>query len=106
DLVALMDRRIRHHLGRARSAAVGGPVRTRTVVAPRVEDLALVLGKVNIERGIEFVGDVPVEIAVACEQQDVDEMLGNLMENAFVWCRGKVAVSAMQGGREAVLVVE
>ena len=54
----------------------------------------------------EFVGDVPVEIAVACEQQDVDEMLGNLMENAFVWCRGKVAVSAMQEGRETVLVVE
>jgi signal transduction histidine kinase len=106
DLVALMDRRIRHHLGRARSAAIGGPVRTRTVVAPRIKDIALVLGKVNIDRGVRFVGDVSAEIAVACEQQDVDEMLGNLMENAFVWCRGKVAVRARQEGRETVLVVE
>jgi signal transduction histidine kinase len=48
-LVSLMDRRIRHHLGRARSAALRGPVRTR-VIAPRVTDLALVLTKVNAEK--------------------------------------------------------
>ena len=35
-LVALMERRIRHHLGRARAAALSGPVRTRTLIAPRL----------------------------------------------------------------------
>ncbi|MDW3458645.1 hypothetical protein NQ311_25775, partial [Escherichia coli] len=87
DLVVLMDRRIRHHLGRARSAALGGPVRSRTAVASRVTDLALVLGKVNADKQIAFVNHIPSELSVACEQQDIDEMLGNVLENAFSWCR-------------------
>jgi signal transduction histidine kinase len=106
DLVVLMDRRIRHHLGRARSAALGGPVRARTAVASRVDDLALVLGKVNADKQIAFVNHVPPGLAVACEPQDIDEMLGNVLENAFVWCRGKVAVSSCEEGRDVVLVVE
>jgi signal transduction histidine kinase len=86
-LVALMDRRIRHHLGRARSAALSGPVRSRTVIAARVSDLGLVLGKVNADKKIAFTRDIPADLAVACEQQDLDEMLGNVLENAFFWCR-------------------
>ncbi|MCP1829390.1 signal transduction histidine kinase [Bradyrhizobium sp. USDA 4518] len=105
-LVVLMDRRIRHHLGRARSAALGGPVRTRTVIAPRVADLGLVLGKVNADKTIDFVNHIPAGLAVACEQQDVDEMLGNVLENAFSWCGSKVVVESREETRSVVLVVE
>jgi signal transduction histidine kinase len=106
DLVVLMDRRIRHHLGRARSATLGGPVRTRTAILPRVADLGLVLGKVNADKAIDFVSHIPAGLAVACEQQDVDEMLGNVLENAFSWCRSKVAVGSREEARSIVLVVE
>ncbi|WP_249132577.1 MULTISPECIES: sensor histidine kinase [unclassified Bradyrhizobium] len=106
DLVVLMDRRIRHHLGRARSAALGGPVRTRTAVASRVADLALVLGKVNADKSTTFVNTIPPGLSVACEQQDIDEMLGNVLENAFSWCRSKVLVRSSEDGRSAVIVVE
>ncbi len=106
DLVVLMDRRIRHHLGRARSAALGGPLRARTAIASRADDLALVLGKVNAHKEVAFVNDIPPGLAVACEPQDVDEMLGNVLENAFVWCRGRVALSSNEDGRSVILVVE
>ncbi|WP_225118627.1 sensor histidine kinase [Bradyrhizobium sp. BRP22] len=105
-LVVLMDRRIRHHLGRARSAALGGPVRTRTAIAPRVADLGLVLGKVNADKAIDFVNHIPAGLVVTCEQQDVDEMLGNVLENAFFWCRSKVVVGSREETRSVVLVVE
>jgi signal transduction histidine kinase len=106
DLVVLMDRRIRHHLGRARSAALGGPLRARTAIASRADDLALVLGKVNAHKEIAFVNGIPPGLAVACEPQDIDEMFGNVLENAFVWCRSKVAVSSREEGRSVILVVE
>lgn len=106
DLVVLMDRRIRHHLGRARSAALGGPLRMRTAIASRTDDLVLVLGKVNAHKEIDFVNTVPPGLAVACEQQDIDEMLGNVLENAFVWCRSKVTVSSREDGRSVVLIIE
>lgn len=105
-LVVLMDRRIRHHLGRARSAAVGGPVRTQTAIAPRIADLGLVLGKVNADKSIDFVNRIPAGLAVACEQQDADEMLGNVLENAFSWCRSKVVVESREETRSVILVVE
>jgi signal transduction histidine kinase len=105
-LVVLMDRRIRHHLGRARSAALASPVRTRTIIASRIADLSLVLGKVNAEKKITFVQNVTADLAVACEQQDFDEMLGNVLENAFFWCRSKVAASAALEGTSVAIVTE
>src|ERR1700733_10458548 len=51
-LISLMERRIRHHLGRARAAVLSGPVRTRTVIAPRIRDLGDVLTKVHADRPV------------------------------------------------------
>lgn len=93
-LVALMERRIRHHLGRARHAALSGPTRTQTPIATRIADLGDVLKKIHADKRISLTLDVPYEFAVACEQQDFDEMAGNLLENAFKWARSKVGVWA------------
>ncbi|AMN44987.1 ATP-binding protein [Rhodoplanes sp. Z2-YC6860] len=106
ELVALMERRIRHHLGRARAAALSGPVRSRTQLAPRVADLALVLAKANADKDVAFNSDVAHDMAVACEAQDVDEMLGNVLENAFHWCRSRVAVRAREEGRFTALEID
>ena len=65
----LMERRIRHHLGRARAAALSGPVRTRTLIAPRIDDLGDVLAKVHAERKIALSIDVSRDLAVACERR-------------------------------------
>src|SRR6185503_14862349 len=94
-LVDVMERRIRHHLGRARAAALAGPVRARTVIAPRLEALGAVLSKVHAERAITLTVEVPAEAAVACEQQDFDEIAGNLLENAFSWARTTVSVQTL-----------
>ena len=106
DLVMVMERRIRHHLGRARSAAIGGPGRTRTAIAPRGRDLVLVLTKVNAEKPIAVTDEIPSGLVVACEPQDVDEMLGNVLENAFRWCRTKVSMRASLQGRDVILTIE
>jgi signal transduction histidine kinase len=96
QLVAQMERRIRHHLGRARTAALNGPGRVQTPIAPRLHDLGDVLGKIHSHRPIAFSIDVPVDLAAACEPQDFDEMAGNLLDNAFIWARSAVKVSALR----------
>lgn len=105
-LVAGMDRRIRHHLRRARTAAVGGPSRTRVELAPHVADLALVLTRIHAAKGIAFETRIPDGLAVACEPQDLDELLGNVIENACQWCRGRVEVGAVRDGAGVVVRVE
>lgn len=93
-LVAQMERRIRHHLGRARMAALTGPARAQTQIAPRLQDLGDVLGRIHSDRSIAFSMDIPANLTAACEPQDFDEMAGNLLDNAFKWARTGVTVSA------------
>jgi signal transduction histidine kinase len=106
-LLGMMERRIRHHLGRARSAALSGPVRTRTTIAPRARDLGDVLQKIHADRVVALAIDVPDALSVACEAQDLDEMLGNLMENGFKWAQRRVTVhAAAEDPRMVVVTIE
>jgi signal transduction histidine kinase len=106
-LVVLMERRIRHHLGRARAAALSGPTRAQTLIAPHIDDVGNALGKIYADKRITLMQHVSREIAVACEQQDFDEMAGNLLENAFRWARSKVEVHAHDDdGRLVAIVID
>jgi signal transduction histidine kinase len=107
SLVVLMERRIRHHLGRARAAALSGPTRAQTLIGPHIDDVGNALGKIHADKRIVLAQDVPRDLAVACEQQDFDEMAGNLLENAFRWARSKVQVRAHHDdGRSVAIVIE
>jgi len=89
-----MERRIRHHLARARVAALTGPLRPRTPIRSRIVDLCETMEKIYRERGVVSVIDVPEGLFVACEPQDFDEIAGNLIDNAFKWATRRVAVSS------------
>ena len=107
SLVVLMERRIRHHLGRARAATLSGPTRAQTLIAPRIDDVGNALGKIHADKRIALAQNVPHDLAVACEQQDFDEMAGNLLENAFGWARNRVEVRAQRNdGRLVTIVIE
>ena len=107
ELVELMERRIRHHLGRARAAALSGPTRARTGLVPHINDLGAVLGKVHADKQVDFSVDIAGDLAVACEEQDFDEMAGNLLDNAFEWTRRKVDVHAsIKDGNRIVVSIE
>lgn len=98
-LVGAMDRQIRHHLARARAAALGGPGRARTDLVARFLDLALVMGKLHADRPIAFELKGPEEAFVACEAQDLDELFGNLLDNAFAHAEAGVRVTCAPEGR-------
>lgn len=93
-LVESMDRRIAHHLRRARSAALLGGRHFRTRLAPQIDDLALALSKIHADRGLRFEVAIPADIEVACDAHDVNEMCGNLLDNACKWAAGLVSITA------------
>lgn len=105
-LVDGMDRRVRHHLRRARSAAKAGPVRARAVLFPHVHDLRTALLRIHADKAMTIRTDVPTGLSAACDPQDLDEMLGNIVENACRWCRSQVRVSAASRGQEVVIIVD
>lgn len=89
-----MQRQIDWHLAHARIAAARRPG-MRTPVAQVTERLQRTLGRLFRDRTIEVRMDG--EPAFAGESQDLEQMLGNLMDNACKWSVSRARVSA---GRE------
>lgn len=105
-LVEAMDQRVRHHLARARVAAVAGSVRAATPVRQHVTDLVDVLARIHADRPLSFEIDVSESAVVGAEAQDLDEMLGNLLDNACKWARSVVRVGAKQSGSSIAIVID
>ncbi len=104
-LLAEIDLRVRHHLGRARAGALAGPERARTPLAPRLADIGDALRRIHADRGVVLALDCPADLALACEGNDVDEIFGNLLDNAFKFARRQVTCTARLEGRSARVVV-
>ena len=92
EQAASMQQQVEHYLQRARVAAQRDSVVYRTPVKPLVERLSRVIGKLNpnVKLSLALPGD---EIVFAGEREDLEEVLGNLLENAMKWARSEVAVS-------------
>lgn len=93
-LIARMDRQIGWHLRRARSSAAPRLLGQTTPIAPVVEDILLVLRRPLEDSGIKVTTALPPGLAFAGERQDLEEMIGNLTENAVKWARGRIRITA------------
>jgi signal transduction histidine kinase len=105
-IVADIDGRIRHHLGRARAAAPGGATRVRTLLRPAVDDLVAVLRRVHADKPVTVSIDVAATLVVVADAQDLSEMLGNLLDNAWRHTATAIAVNATPAGAYVGLRIE
>ncbi len=87
----IMGKQISHHLERARLAAGVAAIGAVTEVKPVVESLARTMTKVYRDRDLLI--DVAAEdLKFRGERQDLEEMVGNLVDNACKWADAKVAI--------------
>jgi signal transduction histidine kinase len=103
--VAAMRGQVDHHLARARAAAAAGTLGARSDVAPVAEGLLRVMRRLYEERGIVFESAVDAGLAFAGERQDLEEMLGNLLDNAGKWAAGRVVLRAAAASGRLVISV-
>jgi signal transduction histidine kinase len=104
--VDTMRRQVDHYLARARAAGSVNVLGNRTAVAPALSDLARVLTRIHAERAIAIDWDCPPDLCFRGERQDLEEMAGNLMDNACKWASARVVVRAMREGARFTLTVE
>jgi len=90
-----MDRIVAWQLRRAAAAGVAGSVGLAPVaVAPVLRDLAATLDKVYPERRVRCELDVSEALRFRGDEGDLQEMLGNVMDNAWKYGDGRVRCSA------------
>ena len=86
-----MRRQVDHHLARARAVGRRGSAHSRADVWPSLESVERAVGRLYRHVRIDVTG--PRGLQVHVERQDLDEMLGNLIENAAKYGGGSVFVT-------------
>jgi signal transduction histidine kinase len=97
----IMRDQVTRHLERARIAARVAAIGTVTEVGPVLSALARTMEKIHHHRGIAVDVNAPENIRFRGEQQDLEEMVGNLVDNAFKWAQSRVVVEAVSQPRDA-----
>ena len=90
--VERMRRQVDYHLAHARAVASGATSGARSRVKESADGLARALLRVHAERCLAVDVQVEEAVTVRVQREDLDEMLGNLMDNACKWARATVVV--------------
>ncbi|EJF92855.1 hypothetical protein ME9_01496 [Bartonella taylorii 8TBB] len=88
----IMQAQINHYLQRARIAAQCDSIVYHTSVRRVVDRLVRVMEKLTPEKKFQFVMEVD-DIVFSGEREDLEEIVGNLIENAAQWSSTKVLIS-------------
>jgi signal transduction histidine kinase len=104
--VERMRKQIEYHLAHARAAASGSAAGAACAVAVSTEPLARTMRRLYADRGITIDEKVPAGHVARCQREDLDEMLGNLLDNACKWGKSRVAIESSGNGRDIVIEVD
>ena len=92
DQASAMQTQVEHYLQRARVAAQRDSVVYRAPVGATLKRMARVVEKLNPRTAVTL--QLPAEeVVFAGEREDLEEIAGNLLDNAMKWAKGKVVVS-------------
>lgn len=104
EQAGVMRNQVAHHLERARIAARVTVIGTVTDVAPVVEGLTRTMEKIHRDRDLAVTCAIAGHPRFRGERQDLEEMIGNLVDNACKWAHGRVDIEvlvAAEGGAGA-----
>jgi signal transduction histidine kinase len=91
----VMRDQVAHHLERARIAARLTIIGTVTEVAPVIEALRRTMEKIHRDRSIVIEVEADTSAKFRGERQDIEEMVGNLVDNACKWAESRVFIEAL-----------
>jgi len=101
-----MRRQVDRQLARARAAGAAGTLRGRTEPAPVIDGLLRAMARLHAGRDLQLDSDCADAPAFAGERQDLEEMLGNLLDNACKWARRRVHIAARRDGDRLCITVD
>ncbi|MBC7675362.1 MAG: sensor histidine kinase N-terminal domain-containing protein [Rhodoferax sp.] len=106
EALGRIDAQITRSLTRVRAANLGSPAQLGANLHQSLQrlDRAFTTLFANSEKILDL--RVPPDLRVSMDVQDVEEVLGNLLENALKFCRNMVVVSAHQTADATVIRIE
>ncbi|MES2354631.1 MAG: ATP-binding protein [Pseudomonadota bacterium] len=106
EQIVNMDRIVAYQLQRAATAGRSGGLATRVPIRPLVEKIIASLNKVYREKPVTSSLEMESRVCFAGDQGDLTELLGNLLDNAYKWCKNAVKISARIENNRLIITVE
>ena len=100
-------RQVDYHLARAQAAATTRLPGTRTPLLPIIDGLVRAMRRIHAERMIDLrTLPMPEALSFRGDAQDLQEMLGNLLDNACKWASHHVEISAAKKGDQLLITLD
>jgi signal transduction histidine kinase len=97
-LTERIDKRVRHHLARTRATLSDAGLFASTSVRPRVEDILNMMTRIYADKGVKVCGHFETDESVACGSDDLEEVIGAVVDNAFKWAVSHVDITVRRVG--------
>lgn len=101
-----MRRQMDWHLARARAAASGPSASVRASIRDSADGVARTVRRLHADRHLTIDVDMPTDVVAKAERPDLDEILGNLVDNACKYAKSRVLVSVTTAGPLAAIAVD
>jgi signal transduction histidine kinase len=99
-----MQLHIDHHIARTRAQAMARTPGTRSDVGKTVTGVATALSRLHVGRGVALDCDVDPGLFCALDAQDLNELLANLVDNAFKFATSKIVIRASRTDGDVVKI--
>lgn len=104
--VERMSRQVNYHLARARAAASGAGGAARCQVGSCADALVRTVLKLYAGRALEISSTIPADLRARVQREDLDEILGNLLDNACKWARSRILLEGSRMDSMMVVTVD
>ncbi|MCB1757392.1 MAG: sensor histidine kinase [Gammaproteobacteria bacterium] len=105
EQTALISNNVNRYLSQARAAGSAGKLGARADVEKAVGDLVMVMQQLYGDRHLDIQARQLARLCFRGDEQDLEEMLGNLMDNACKWANKKVLVHGKSGSAGQLLII-
>jgi len=106
EQIRRMDQIIQYQLTRAVKSIGDGAKAQPVKLVPIIERILSALGKVYREKEVRVILNLEPNIELSADERDLMEMLGNMLENAYKYCRSEIAASAYSDNDNVFIVLE
>lgn len=101
-----MQSQVNYHLDRAQVIARRGVLSAANPVKPTLDGLIRAMDKIYTDKNLTITQDVETGLRFAGERRDLEEVLGNLIDNACKWAETRVVISGHKEQGSLILSIE
>ena len=101
-----MQSQVNYHLDRAQVIARRGVLSAANPVKPTLDGLIRAMDKIYRDKNLTITQDVETGLRFAGERRDLEDALGNLIDNACKWAETRVAISGYKENGSLILSIE